>query len=532
MDENTDENTNDVGHDLDDLFERYRVPGEQHGALTRLIRGDSILVVRSAHSDTGAMLRIPAQLRQGAVVVIEPGRRRRVSGEWLDLPEEHMVSLRPQDLETKETQKLLADRSVGLWVVHGMQGEEYAEQAHAALSRLREEHTAPLLYLTQHGRRVELQRLLDLLPVGPNDVYFFGFFKPHLMYDVIRVPGDVQKRKIAQRLATELPTPGIFYCQTARLAKELLLDLHEAGIEARLYHGQLRAKERLDAIQDFSAGKVAVLVASETAPLPRSKDDARFVIHCGAAESLETYYHQALQAGGAGKQARAVLLYDRSDRRIKTMANLLQYPTVAEGLTAYQVLSELHRNAEAPVTVATWADALRSPMKRMRLLQQALRDAGAIVEEDTLVRPVADIPHGAISAVLNQERKLRESEYLQLQELLNYAETRLCRRKVLHRYFGLQDVDACGICDNCRKGTEQRIRLSTLKRRAGETVHAEEPAAEGAVGHRKGWIRGDLVRHPAWGEGEVKQAWGDKLRVHFPGRGEKVLKADFVQPAE
>jgi hypothetical protein len=40
------------------------------------------------------------------------------------------------------------------------------------------------------------------------------------------------------------------------------------------------------------------------------------------------------------------------------------------------------------------------------------------------------------------------------------------------------------------------------------------------------------VRHPAWGEGEVKQAWGDKLRVHFPGLGEKVIKAEFVEPPE
>ena len=519
-------------HELDDLFDQQRVPEEQRNALARLIHGDSILAVRSTHVDTAAMLRVAAQQRKGLLVIIEPAGRRRAGSELLDSEEDlQVLYIRPQDLETEPQLRRLDKHGVSTWVVHGMHADPYEAELHPAVTRMRQRYPAPLLYLTEHGRRVELQKLVRLLDLAPEDVYFFGFFNPHLMYDVIRVPGDPAKRRLSQRLATELPTPGIFYCQTARLARELALDLHEVGIEARVYHGQLRARERLDAIQDFSAGRVPVLVTSETAPLPRSKDDTRFVIHCGVTESLETYHQQSLQAGGAGKQARAVLLYDRTDRRIKTMANLLQYPTAGEGVAAYETLVDLSRRMKAPLPVKTLAYRLGCPMKRMRLVLQALRDSAAIVEEDGMLEPVAGVPTDTIATVMNEERRNREAEYHQLQELLNYAESRLCRRKVLHRYFGLRDVDACGICDNCRKGTERRIRLSTIKRRAGETVHEGE-TPEGIPLHQKGWIRGDLVRHPAWGEGEVKQAWSDKVRVHFPGRGEKVLKADFVQPAD
>ena len=46
---------------------------------------------------------------------------------------------------------------------------------------------------------------------------------------------------------------------------------------------------------------------------------------------------------------------------------------------------------------------------------------------------------------------------------------------------------------------------------------------------RNGFAMGDVVRHPVWGEGEVMSVTGDTIEAFFPGHGEKLLKAQFLE---
>ena len=41
--------------------------------------------------------------------------------------------------------------------------------------------------------------------------------------------------------------------------------------------------------------------------------------------------------------------------------------------------------------------------------------------------------------------------------------------------------------------------------------------------------KGDVVRHQTWGEGEVVRILGDTVGAFFPGHGEKLLKASFLE---
>ena len=43
---------------------------------------------------------------------------------------------------------------------------------------------------------------------------------------------------------------------------------------------------------------------------------------------------------------------------------------------------------------------------------------------------------------------------------------------------------------------------------------------------------GDVVRHQTWGEGEVVLIQGDTVGAFFPGFGEKLLKASFLEKIE
>jgi ATP-dependent DNA helicase RecQ len=44
-----------------------------------------------------------------------------------------------------------------------------------------------------------------------------------------------------------------------------------------------------------------------------------------------------------------------------------------------------------------------------------------------------------------------------------------------------------------------------------------------------GLLKGDLVRHATWGDGEVVRVVGDSALAFFPGHGEKLLKASFLE---
>ncbi len=44
-----------------------------------------------------------------------------------------------------------------------------------------------------------------------------------------------------------------------------------------------------------------------------------------------------------------------------------------------------------------------------------------------------------------------------------------------------------------------------------------------------GFGKGDVVRHKKWGDGEVVRINGDTVGAFFPGIGEKLLKARFLE---
>ena len=44
--------------------------------------------------------------------------------------------------------------------------------------------------------------------------------------------------------------------------------------------------------------------------------------------------------------------------------------------------------------------------------------------------------------------------------------------------------------------------------------------------------KGDVVRHAKWGEGEIVRVQGETVGAFFPGIGEKLLKASFLEKVE
>jgi ATP-dependent DNA helicase RecQ len=90
--------------------------------------------------------------------------------------------------------------------------------------------------------------------------------------------------------------------------------------------------------------------------------------------------------------------------------------------------------------------------------------------------------------------------------MLQYSETRGCRRKFILNYFGEDYAETCGQCDNCRR--------------------VASTAGDSRV--TSGYRIADVVVHKKFGQGTVERAEKDLVTVLFPSVGYKTLLASSV----
>ena len=73
----------------------------------------------------------------------------------------------------------------------------------------------------------------------------------------------------------------------------------------------------------------------------------------------------------------------------------------------------------------------------------------------------ADVPIEQLERISKQYTARQEADRTKLERMAQYAQSPMCRWKLLLDYFGEGDgFDRCGECDNCREPLEQRLRAS------------------------------------------------------------------------
>ncbi|MBO5882147.1 MAG: RecQ family zinc-binding domain-containing protein, partial [Alistipes sp.] len=89
--------------------------------------------------------------------------------------------------------------------------------------------------------------------------------------------------------------------------------LRAEGESVSFYHAGLPSMERSLRQDEWVAGKVRIIVATNAFGMGIDKADVRFVLHYSMCDSLEAYYQEAGRAGRDGKRSYAVLLYSTDD---------------------------------------------------------------------------------------------------------------------------------------------------------------------------------------------------------------------------
>ena len=186
--------------------------------------------------------------------------------------------------------------------------------------------------LLDEGFADELTRVLALLPDGRQNLLFSATFPPAVRslaelllrnpvhVDVAAVattPSDIQQRSIAvdperrtQLLRYLIQHHGwertLVFVATKYATEHVALKLQRLGFAARALHGDLSQGARTQALADFKAGRVQVLLATDVAARGIDVVDVVAVVNFDLPRSTADYVHRIGRTGRAGASGVAV----------------------------------------------------------------------------------------------------------------------------------------------------------------------------------------------------------------------------------
>jgi ATP-dependent DNA helicase RecQ len=227
-------------------------------------------------------------------------------------------------------------------------------------------------------------------------------------------------------------------------------------------------------------------------------------VHYDLTGSLEAYTQEAGRAGRDGVRSQCILVYRTSDTRVQNYFLTGKYPDVEEVQKIFATL-EYFDAQEGGVSLTDLRKISQLPLTKLKVILALLKKSGFILTTSRAkyqLTPAAKKNRDLVLNLASYETK-KSYDQSKLAMMLQYAESRSCRRNFILNYFGEDyERENCGACDNCLHGNKM-IKSS-------------------------GYRITDIVFHPKFGQGTVERAEKDLVTVLFPSVGYKTLLASAV----
>ncbi len=188
----------------------------------------------------------------------------------------------------------------------------------------------------------DIRRIIGLLPRDRQTLLFSATFSDdvrRLAADILRNPAMVQvaRRNTAAELVRQLVLPvdrerkrellahlvksgridqALVFARTKHGANRLAEQLEHDGILATAIHGNKSQSQRIRALNDFKAGRVAILVATDLAARGIDIDALPHVVNYEMPMVAEDYVHRIGRTGRAGVEGDAISLVCVDENRL------------------------------------------------------------------------------------------------------------------------------------------------------------------------------------------------------------------------
>jgi len=242
-----------------------------------------------------------------------------------------LLYVSPEQLRNNSFRKVIKEREIGCWIF---------DEAHC-LSRWGHSFRPDYLYASRFIRELAEQQAVSCPPVAcftatakqdvvdeirqhfqkelSQDLKLFdgGAERVNLDFEVQVVNSAEKRERVREMLVDRLPKPddgaSVVYCASRRGTEDMAKWLQQAGLSAEAFHAGLEAPEKRRIQEEFIAGNIQHICATNAFGMGIDKDNVRLVIHADIPGSLENYLQEAGRAGRDRNQAMCILLYDKQD---------------------------------------------------------------------------------------------------------------------------------------------------------------------------------------------------------------------------
>lgn len=163
--------------------------------------------------------------------------------------------------------------------------------------------------------------------------------------------------------------PTIVFCRTRHGCDRVARQLDRKGIRTAAIHGKRNQNQRTRALQDFAAGRVQALIATDVVARGIHVEDVRTIIHFDLPADQKAYLHRSGRTARAGKSGIVVSLVPpdqvRDVQHIKRRLRLRQ-PITGVDLTAIQPFDQEVRRPKSRRIATDSSRQHRSPQQRRR----------------------------------------------------------------------------------------------------------------------------------------------------------------------
>jgi len=130
------------------------------------------------------------------------------------------------------------------------------------------------------------------------------------------VPEPYQSKALVNLLLNDDPSAALVFTKTKAQTEEVAQMLREAGLSADHLHGDLAQGARNRILNNFKAGKLHILVATDVAARGIDIEGLPLVVHLGIPTQLESYVHRSGRTGRAGSKGSSLALVGQKESRI------------------------------------------------------------------------------------------------------------------------------------------------------------------------------------------------------------------------
>lgn len=186
----------------------------------------------------------------------------------------------------------------------------------------------------------DVRRVLKVLPAKKQTLFFSATMPPEVMdlvngllhdparvaVDPISSPVEVidqcvyfvdkgNKTKLLAKIVNENNIrSALVFSRTKHGANKIAQELNKQGLTAAAIHGNKSQSARQQALADFKAGKVRLLVATDIAARGIDIEELPYVFNYNLPEVPETYVHRIGRTGRAGHEGTAVAFCDFAEQ--------------------------------------------------------------------------------------------------------------------------------------------------------------------------------------------------------------------------